>query len=150
MDQRHYQAAQILNGLVETTLDSALGYEQAADLARNPRFKAVFGSRVAARRKLAGELEDQVRAAGGVPSTAGTVIGPVHRAFVALRGRFSGQSDRPVVEEVERGEAFILDQFDRAARQNALPDEARGLVERALVHIRENHDEIEGLKAEFH
>ena len=150
MNQDQYRAVHVLNGLIETTIDSVQGYEQAAALALNPRFKAMFEKRALARRELTGELETQVRASGGRPLTAGSVIGPVHRAFLSLRDRVSGQTDRPVIEEVERGEAFIRDQFDKAARDESLPEVARHLVTRAGGHIREDHDEITGLRAEFH
>lgn len=150
MNQEQYRAVHVLNGLIETTIDSVQGYEQAAQLALNPRFKDMFEARAMARRELTGELETQVRASGGRPLSAGSVIGPIHRAFLSLRDRISGQTDRPVIEEVERGEAFILGQFDKAAHDESLPEVARHLVTRAGGHIREDHDEITGLRAEFH
>ena len=139
----------VLNGLIETTLDSADGYEKAAELARNPRFKSLFQERAQARRQLAEEIDAEVRKVGGEPPKGGSILGQAHRVFAELRDRIAGQSDKALVEEVERGESFVCARFQTAGRDDALPAEARELIARAAGAISADHDAARALKDEF-
>ena len=58
-DSEH--VVRILNMLIESILDSADGYEKAAELVRNSRFKSLFQERAQARKQLTQELKDEVR-----------------------------------------------------------------------------------------
>ena len=58
-DSAHF--VHIFNSLIESTLDSADGYEKAAELVRNARFKSLFHERAQARKQLTQELKDEVR-----------------------------------------------------------------------------------------
>jgi len=140
----------VFNSLIETTLDSADGYQKAAELARNPRFKSLFQERAQARLGLTKTLKDEVRALGGETPDDGTILGQAHRVFVALRDKMSGQSDKALVEEVERGEKFIRDRFEKAAQDDALPAQAHQLIARASDAIAADHIEMIALKDEFH
>lgn len=142
-------AVQILNGLVETALDSAEGYEKAAELARNPRFKGLFQERAQARQRLTQELQDEVRTLGGQPPDGGSMLGQAHRVFAQLRDRMAGQSDKALVEEVERGESFIAERFREAAEDPALPVQAQARIRRASDAISADHAEMRALKDEF-
>ena len=71
----------LVNGLVETTIDSADGYEEAAKDAEGARYKDLFHKRAAERRSVASELQDEVRRLGGDPKDDGTILAAAHRAF---------------------------------------------------------------------
>jgi uncharacterized protein (TIGR02284 family) len=146
-DREH--AAQVLYSLIETGLDSVDGYEKAAELARNPRFQALFRERAQARQRLVQELKDEAGVLGGQSPAAGSVLGQAHRVFAELRNRIAGQSDKAMIEEVERGENFICDRFQEAARNEALPAEVRALVQRASDAISADRDAARALEAEF-
>ena len=149
MDHDSEHVVRIFNGLIETTLDSASGYEKAAELVRNPRFRSLFQERALARMRLTQELKE-----GAVPleanSDGGSLLGQAHRAFVELRDKIAGQSDRAVIEEVERGESYICDRFQKAAQDEQLPDQARHVIERAYNTISADYAEVSALKEEFH
>jgi uncharacterized protein (TIGR02284 family) len=149
MTQDHEYAVSVFDNLVETTLDSVEGYQQAAELARNPRFKSVFQARTQARRRLAQELKDEVRSFGGKSLDNGSILGQAHRVFVALRDKIAGQSDRAIVEEVERSESVVRDRFQRAAHDEALPVGARQLVKRVYGSISDDYDKVSAMKDEF-
>jgi uncharacterized protein (TIGR02284 family) len=140
----------IFNSLIETALDSADGYGKAAELVRNPRFKSFFQERAEARMQLTQELRDEVRSFGGQSPDDGSVLGQAHRIFVELRDKIAGQSDRAVIEEVERGENFIRDRFQKASQDDALPAQARQLIERVYNSISADYEEASALKEEFH
>ncbi len=142
-------AVTLLNTLIETTLDSVDGYAQAADLARNPRFQSLFDHRARSRRKLADDLGTEVRSFGAEPWEKGSFRARTQRAVLDLRDRIGGHSDKPVIEDLARGEDFIRDQFAEAAHDHQLPNHARMLVERARGELAAEHAEISAIKHEF-
>jgi uncharacterized protein (TIGR02284 family) len=54
-------SVKLLNSLIETTLDSANGYKEAAETTKKLRFKTMFGECSRKRLALAGRLQDEVR-----------------------------------------------------------------------------------------
>ena len=141
--------AQWLNTLIESTLDSADNFDKAADLARNPRFQGLFKDRAEGRRKLAETLQGEVRSFGAEPWEKGSFRGLAQRTFLELRDRIGGKSDKPVVEAMEREDAFMANQFAEAAHDDQLPHEARQAVERAQETLQAEHDEIRAIRDEF-
>ncbi|HEX4199840.1 MAG TPA: PA2169 family four-helix-bundle protein [Caulobacteraceae bacterium] len=143
-------AVQALNTLIETAIDSIGGYEKAAELARNPRFQSLFRDRAQERQKLVEALKAEVRGFGGEPWDKPSFRGRAHRAFLELRDRIGGgASDKPVIEEVERGETFISNQFAEAIDDDQLPEKARQVLERAQETLRAQREEISAIREEF-
>jgi uncharacterized protein (TIGR02284 family) len=139
----------VFNSLIETAIDSIDGYEKAADLVRNPRFRSLFRDRAQGRQKLVEALKAEVRGFGGEPWDQASFRGRAHRAFLELRDRLGHNSDKPVVEEVERGEDFIGNQFAEAIDDNQLPEKARRMLERARQTLRAEREEISAIRSEF-
>ncbi|HEY3887331.1 MAG TPA: PA2169 family four-helix-bundle protein [Caulobacteraceae bacterium] len=139
----------LLNTLIETALDSVDGFEKASELARNPRFQTLFKDRAQARRKVADELKDEVRRLGAEPWDKGSLRGRARRAFLELRDKIGGKSDKPVIDAVEHHEDFIRGQFAEAANDERLPQSARQFVDRLHGGLVAEHDEISAIKQEF-
>jgi uncharacterized protein (TIGR02284 family) len=136
----------ILNNLIEATLDSAHGYEDASKDTKNPYFKTLFGKRAIERKQVTAELQTEVRRLlGGKPATAGTTAGKVHRAFMNLKAAVTG-SDKGIVNSVESGEDHIKKEYDEALADQALSMPALDLVRRMYVSIKAGHDEMRDLK----
>ena len=57
----------VLNGLIETTLDSMKGYEDAAKDAESTQYATMFADFARDRAKVATDLQNQVRDLGGDP-----------------------------------------------------------------------------------
>jgi uncharacterized protein (TIGR02284 family) len=139
----------LLNTLIETTLDSVNGFEKAAELARNPRFQTLFKDKAQARGKVADELKAEVRSLGFEPWDKGSFRGRAQRAFLELRDKIGGKSDKPVIDAVEHDEDVIRDQFAEAANDDKLPQSARALANRLHRALAADHDEISAIKHEF-
>jgi uncharacterized protein (TIGR02284 family) len=150
MENANQHAVHVLNSLIETTLDSADGYQQAVEQATNPRFKALFQERAQRRQQLCSQLKAEVRSFGGEPQDDGSILAKSQRAFLDLRNQIAGQDDRAVVDHVERGEDAIRDKFAKAARDSELPTGAREVVERAYAQVKADHDEISAMKHQMH
>jgi uncharacterized protein (TIGR02284 family) len=148
-DQGH--AVKVLNSLIETTLDSANGYREAAENARDGQLKTMFSERAQRRADLASQLQQEVRSFGGEPETDQSALGKAHNKFVDLKNAvMGGDNEKAVIDEVERGEDVIKGKFERALKDDDLPSNARQLVSRAFESIRADHDQISAIKHSMH
>lgn len=140
------KTVQVLNSLIETTLDSANGYREAAENINAAEYKTKFAQRAAERSELARRLQDEVRSFGGEPEDDQSFIGKVHNKFVELKNAITGDSDSAVISEVERGEDFIKGKFEAALKNEDIPVRARDVLEQAYTSIKADHDEVSRLK----
>jgi len=143
-------AVHVLNSLIETTLDSANGYREAAENVENPELRSMFEQRASRRAEISSQLQGEVRSFGGEPKTDQSTLGAMHNKFVELKSSLSGGSDKAVVDEVERGEDVIKAKFEKATEDDDLPSSARELVQRAYGMIQADHDDISRLKHQMH
>lgn len=144
------RAVKVLNSLIETTMDSAHGYRNAAEGADNPEFKTLFAERAGKREELCRRLQQEVRNFGGEPEDDQSLMGRIHNKFAELRGELGGRDDKGVIDEVERGEDVIKAKFEKAAQEADLPEPARQLVASAYTEVKADHDTISALKHRMH
>lgn len=148
--QAQEHAVKVLNSLIETTLDSANGYKDAAESVDRPDCKTLFAERATRRRELAMQLQQEVRSFGGEPETDPSMLGKAHNKFVELKNAVTGGSDKAVIDEVERGEDVIKAKFERALDDQDLPIQAREVLQQAYGSIKSDHDDISRLKHQMH
>jgi uncharacterized protein (TIGR02284 family) len=140
----------ILNTLIETTLDSADGYSEAAKKAGNSSYKNLFEQWGAERRQVVASLQDQVRRLGGTPDDDGSVLAAGHRMFLRLRDTVSTKGDESVIDEVERGEDFIKAKYEAALKDDELSASVRDAVSQAYSSVKAGHDQASRLKHSAH
>ena len=136
----------ILNGLIATTLDSVDGYTEAATDIENSRYGQMFTARAAERRRVVSALQAEVSRLGGEPEDDGTMLAGAHRVFLGLKAAVTGQDDKAIVNEVERGEDHIKAKFESAIEDKDLSIETRTAVQEAYRSVRAGHDEMRDLK----
>jgi len=138
----------VLNSLIETTLDSADGYNQAAERASNASYQNLFREWSTERQRVVTELQGQVRSLGGNPEDDGSVLAAGHRAFLKLRDSVT-KNDESVIDEVERGEDFIKAKYETALEDQELSASVRDVVVRCYSSIKSGHDQARNLKHSF-
>jgi uncharacterized protein (TIGR02284 family) len=138
----------VLNSLIETTLDSADGYGQAAERASNTSYKNLFQEWSTERQRVASDLQGQVRTLGGTPDDDGSTLAAGHRMFLKLKDSVT-KDDESVINEVERGEDFIKAKFEQAIEDQELSASVRDIVVRAYSSIKSGHDQASSLKHSF-
>jgi uncharacterized protein (TIGR02284 family) len=134
-----------LNSLIEATLDSAKGYQDAASEAKASRFSTLFRQRAAQRHDNAKRLQARVKAHGGDPEKSGTTLGTVKRWFDGLQQKMTGD-DVSIIAAVETGEDHIKEVYQKVMTDKELSDPVRTAVESEFVQIETNHDEMRDLK----
>jgi uncharacterized protein (TIGR02284 family) len=135
----------LVNGLVETTIDSADGYEEAAKDADGARFKDLFTKRAQERRSVASDLQAEVRRLGGEPKDDGTILAAAHRVFVNLKDSLT-KGDEAVVNEVEAGEDHIKHKFEKALGDTDVDTSTRAAIEKAWISVKSGHDQMRDIK----
>jgi uncharacterized protein (TIGR02284 family) len=135
-----------VNGLIKTTIDSVDGYRAAAEDADNTRYQAMFFKRADEREAVADRLQSYVRELGATPEDSGSMAASAHRAFMGLRDAITGSDDTAIIEEVERGEDRIKDEFEKAMSDNELSAATRSIITECYQSVREGHDEMRDLK----
>jgi uncharacterized protein (TIGR02284 family) len=143
-------AVKALNSLIETTLDSANGYREAAENIDATELRTLFTERASKRQALVMQLQGEVRSFGGEPETDQSFAGKAHNKFVDLKNAMTGGSDQAVVDEVERGEDFIKAKFEKALQDDDIPASAQGMLQTAYREIKADHDTISALKHSRH
>ncbi|MET0338084.1 MAG: PA2169 family four-helix-bundle protein [Caulobacter sp.] len=135
----------LVNGLVETTIDSADGYEAAAKEADGARFKDLFEKRAQERRTIATELQQEVRRLGGEPKDDGTILAAAHRVFLNLKDAVT-KGDQAVIDEVEAGEDHIKAKYEKALGDTDVEVQTRAAIEKAWTSVKSGHDQMRDIK----
>lgn len=143
MDKNH--DISVLNGLIETTLDSVKGFSDAAE-DTDGSFTQMFADMAQERSGVAARLQALVAGLGGDPEQHSSLGAAAHRGFMNLKEALMGSSDRAVVEEVERGEDYIKSKYEAALEDGELSPETRQVIEDAFQSVRKGHDRASALK----
>ncbi|WP_332873843.1 ferritin-like domain-containing protein [Aurantimonas marina] len=138
----------ILGTLTDTAADSALGYETAAEKARNPGLKQTLREQATKRRETVRMLNDEIVRLGGDRREKGSTLGAAHRAFTSLADAFQ-DSDKAAAERVEEGEDYIAKKFQEALERSDLAPETRSVVERAHAEISAGERLADRLEKQF-
>ncbi|QTD57060.1 PA2169 family four-helix-bundle protein [Parasphingorhabdus cellanae] len=138
--------ASTLNGLIATTIDSAKGYEEAAQDTTDKRYEMMFKERAQERNNAVLELRSEVRRLGEEPEDDGTVLAGAHRMFMGLKEAVVGQDDKAIVQEVERGEDHIKAKYEEALQDDDLDPASRTVVQNVWTSVKQGHDQMSALK----
>jgi len=145
-DHVHSDEITTLNTLIATTIDSVNGYENSAKDIENERFAQLFRERASERQQVVEQLRSEVRRLGGNPEDDGSFMGKTHQRFEDLKAAITGQDEKSIVNEVERGEDYIKGKFETALNSETLSGESRAVVEQCYQSVRSGHDQMSQLK----
>ena len=145
-DHNHSEEISNLNTLIATTIDSVTGYENSAKDIANQRFAEIFRERANERQQVVEQLRAEVRRLGGNPEDDGSFMGKTHQRFEDMKAAITGQDEKAIINEVERGEDYLKEKFETVLNSDALSGESRSVVERCYQSVRSGHDQMSQLK----
>lgn len=145
MSTPHSHDIHVLNGLIETTIDSVDGYREAAKETDNTAYRTLFERRSFERQQVAGELQGAVRSLGGEPEDDGSILAKAHRAFLDIKHALI-RDEQAVVNSVENGEDHIKAKFERALEDSNVSATTRETIRRAYASVKTGHDQMRDLK----
>lgn len=135
----------VLNGLIETTIDSADGYREAAKETDKGNYRTLFEARSFERQQVASDLQGSVRTLGGEPEDEGSVLAKAHRAFLDIKHALL-RDEQAVVNSVENGEDHIKAKFESALEDSKVSATTRETIRRAYATVKDGHDQMRDLK----
>ncbi|NJC40594.1 uncharacterized protein (TIGR02284 family) [Brevundimonas alba] len=136
---------QVLNGLIQTTLDSADGYRAAATESGDPGHRALFERRSFERRQVADELQSSVRGLGGDAASDGSILAKAQRAFADARHALM-RDEASMIGAVETAEDAVRDRFEKALEDSRISATTRETIRRAFGRVSEGRDELHDLR----
>jgi uncharacterized protein (TIGR02284 family) len=137
-----------LDDLIHTVIDSIKGFERSAEDAPDGRFASFFRDMAQERREVVTTLQARSRALGGSPTEQGSAAGTLHRRWEDLRAALGG-GDKAVIQEVERGEDYLKEEFERALNDSNVTEETRAVIRSCYDSVRRGHDTASMLKREL-
>jgi uncharacterized protein (TIGR02284 family) len=137
-----------LDDLIVTTIDSIRGYEQAAEHADAGRYATFFAEMASERLGVVEALSARSRALGGTPADYGSTAATLHRRWEDLR-RVLGGGDKAILSEIERGEDYLKEEFDRVLDEERMSAEAMATVRECYASVQAGHDRARALRDEL-
>ncbi|MCA1748953.1 MAG: PA2169 family four-helix-bundle protein [Parasphingopyxis sp.] len=137
-----------LQTLTDTTIDSAIGYEKAAESAESPTLKETLGKQAMQRRKLVDELNNEIVRLGGEARESQSFSGSVHHVWTKISTMF-GDADASAAERVEEGEDYIEKKFREALENKEFEPRTQQLLQRAHGEIAEGERLTDALEAQY-
>lgn len=111
-----------LDRLLETLADSVAGFEHVAGHVHQYGFYAFCERRAGDRARLLAALRQKAHALKGRSAPHGTLLGSAHRLLLDLRTAL-GMNEKAVIEELVRGEAFLIHHIDQYLEAGHCPSE---------------------------
>lgn len=138
-----------LNDLIKVSRDGEKGYSTAAKDTENGMLRSLLDRGAMRCAQAALELQNLVRGLGGEPATGGSAAGALHRGWVEVRAKVTGNTDLALLEECERGEDSAKKSYQKALENRDLPVDIRSVIERQYQGVQANHDEVRRLRENF-
>ena len=135
-----------LNTLIATLLDSVEGYQKSADDISNQQLAQRFRDRARERQQAVAPLQAVVAQLGGTPEDSTSTLGGAHRMFMNLKEAIVGTDEQTILNEVDRGEDYLKEKFEKALQMDDLAPQARSAIEQAWQSVKSGHDEMSALK----
>lgn len=135
-----------LQELVRINVDSANGFDKAAELIKEPRLESVFRDLSRERRGFANDLKRFVDVGdNGHDLDEGTLKAKVHRWWIDIRAKAMQNDAHNLLAEAERGEDSI-----RKTYEEILPEIAGSPINDVLLkqyeQIKRGHDRIRRMR----
>ena len=134
-----------LDDLIVTLIDSVKGFENSAEDAEAENYRSFFADMASERRRAVELLQAASRAEGGTPAESGSAAGTLHRRFEDLRAALGG-GDEAIIREVERGEDYLKEEFERVLSDDRMSPAALAAVREAYASVHRGHDQASALK----
>ncbi len=128
--------------LIRLGHDGAEGFASLGPRLQEAQHRSFYLEEATVRSAFASELE---RALGEEIGTQvredGTLLGPLHRAFLELKASF-GAGDRKILSSTEVCEQLALKTYREALEELELPEQLRRVVARQAEHVRRTYSLI--------
>ncbi|QDP19869.1 ferritin-like domain-containing protein [Sphingomonas xanthus] len=132
----------LLKTLADTVADSVNGYRHAAQHAEQPQMQSLFTALVNERDRTLRDMNKLLYAEGVDPDRDGTTLGYLHQRWLDFKANFAGRDDRAVIEEVLRGEEYLIEKLESALAAANMTADVAAMIERAHRSVQANRKQV--------
>ncbi|MGH9947131.1 MAG: ferritin-like domain-containing protein [Pyrinomonadaceae bacterium] len=134
-----------LNGLIAICKHGEAGFREAAENVERTDLKQLFAEFSGQRSQFAGGLQALVKSLDGDPEESGNLSASLHRAWIDVKGAFTGKDDAAALSECERGEDSAKKAY-KEALATELPDFVRETVQKQYDSVLVAHDRVKAIR----
>ncbi|MNR06763.1 hypothetical protein D3C85_1228500 [compost metagenome] len=145
MTRDQKQTVDVLNELIETSKDGEAGFRTCAEAVLSPELHRLFQHRAEECAAAAEKLQGLVMELGGTPQEGTSLGGDLHRRWIDLKALVSGQNEKGILNECERGEDVAMERYEKAL-EHPLPPAIREIVQDQFTGVIRNHGQIRSLR----
>ncbi len=134
-----------IQDLIRVNIDSAKGFDTAAENIDNPEIAGYFRECSRTRRRFADDLSRFVSINDEEPEHDGSAAGRLHRWWLELRGVVQGGDEHAILAEAERGEDAIKRVYERVIVDiagNPLSD----VLHAQFRSVKQTHDRVRDMR----
>lgn len=135
----------ILNNLISRCYDAEHGFKEAAEYTDSTHLSAIFKDYEKQRYDFGHELKKHIRSLGGEIEKGTSMIADVHRTWMDLKQTASANDDKAILEEVNRGEGYALNSYNKALEDIDPRSAAFETVTKQRNQIRSSIDRMQQL-----
>lgn len=143
--ERNEKTIEILNDLIRINNDRIEGYQKAIEDTREEDvdLRNTFNRMADESRNYKMELTEQVRRAGGEPTSQATAPGKIYRVWMDLKSAVTGHGRESVLELCEFGEDAAQKAYDKALDvDEGVPLDVKTLIKNQKDALKSSHDTI--------
>lgn len=139
---------EVLNGLIENSRDSLVGFKKCAEYARDPSLKSYFQDRAKRYAESVRALSNEVREYEGTPNLNGSTKRAFKRVWIDLKAAFTNDDNFTVIKECERLDHITITAYQAALKKD-LPNILRIILNLHLKRVERNRDQVQLLSSEL-
>jgi uncharacterized protein (TIGR02284 family) len=125
-----------INALHKTLQDSRDGYHECAESVKEQDLKNKFQKLVDKRETMLTALRREAQALGESTETSGSTLAAAHRIWVDIKSFFTGNDKEAIINEIDRGENFLINRYEEILKHDEIPATLRQLLEQQKQEVR--------------
>ncbi len=118
----------VLNDLLTKNYDAEKGYKEAAEKIEHTSLRAYFEHQAENRYSFGHQIKTLIAKYGGEPDKGTSIVGDLHRTWIAIRDAFSN-GDQAIYDECIRGEEAFSEEYGEVLNHEILPQDVKDMVQ---------------------
>lgn len=146
--ENNQKVAEVLNDLIQINNDRINGYEKALKELKGEEddLKTLFTGYIDQSRNLKNALGTEVQTLGKDMAEGTTGTGKIYRAWMDVKGLFTGNDRQTILNNCEFGEDAAQKAYKTALNTENLPAFLYALINRQKDELKGAHDEVKALR----
>lgn len=138
-----------LQYLLKTSRDAKKGFADAAAHATDPQLAQLLRERSVQRAEFEEAVRQRIVNLNAEPFDHSSVGAALHRAWLNVREKVTGQGDYAIVSECERGEEMAVQKYTDVLSEMEMPAELRAFIQHQFALVKASQQELADLKAKM-